>query len=180
MAKSAIKATAPVRKKGQHKVEHPLESKRNAAALAVFGCFTGVGITMIDPRFKVGATLCVIGLFGTIWLYRTALNAIRLFKLNTWPKIAIFMILLQIVLPIIVIVMHLSEEKSAKITERDLQKIRNIPGIKPEICSTISIKNSEFFHGNNGIVINGAGCTNLKLDGFKAHDMSGSIIDRRP
>ena len=157
--------------------EHPLENRRNSAALAVFGCFTGVGVTMIDPRFVVGVGFCLLGLGGTLWLYWRALKVAKLFQTETWPKLGIAVIALQIIIPVIVIVMHVTDAKPAQVTEGDIQRIQNSPQTN---CFNMHIKDSEFSHGGTGISIGSSGCTNLDLDGTKIHDMSGLAIERRP
>jgi hypothetical protein len=172
-AKKVAPSTAALRNK---KAEHPLREGNNATALAVFGCFTGVGVPMIDSRFGVGVLLCLVGLAGTVWLYWAALGAMRFLEVRTWPKLGLAMIVLQIVIPLYVIVMHVTEAKPAQLTNSDLQTIRSVAQqvtIKPrkENCPKIHITESKFI--DNGTAILATGCADINLN---STEMKGNKV----
>ncbi len=78
--------------------QHPGEATRVLAALASM-VFWAVGVSLMDPRFGVGAFLCVVSIVWTVWLYWSDLAAIPSRKFKAWPWLGIIVILIEILVP---------------------------------------------------------------------------------
>jgi len=74
--------------------QHPGEATRVLAALAAM-VFWAAGVSLIDPRFGIGAFLCAI----SVWLYWSDLLSIPSRPLRMWPWLGIIIIVIEIIVP---------------------------------------------------------------------------------
>jgi hypothetical protein len=78
--------------------QHPAEAPRVVAALAAM-VFWAVGLSLMDGRFGLGATLCAVTVVWTAWLYWADLISAHSRPWKAWPWLGILLLTIEIAAP---------------------------------------------------------------------------------